>query len=365
MVDLRFIPDDELRTLIERDRRELQVCLEHDLYKSAMLLSGSIIEALLVNCFLVFQRLNTSEQDVLKADLAHLIDWAESDGLITPQTARLSTVVRNYRNLIHPGREYRLKEKVNIHAATVAFHLVDLVIEEVSEKYATKLGYTAEQVINKVKMDPSCVSLFRHLLSKMVVAEKIKAYRAIPNECRSDNLLDGVVDSLLQLRTIIRNDIPDQKVRDGALWAFQQVQGGSRDDGLYALRFYAEELDLLDSDQREAVISYVIGILNDGTQDEIMRCLEWEIFHSIGKQFDSDEGLDRLYDVVAERFLPYEDLPPDSLFIDAVACIVSGLSYARVKEFRNRISRDQAADQWYEHEYHTLLDKTSYYEIPF
>lgn len=55
MSHLHYISDDVLRQMIERDRRELSGCLQNGLYKSTILLAGSVIEAVLVDYFLAFQ----------------------------------------------------------------------------------------------------------------------------------------------------------------------------------------------------------------------------------------------------------------------------------------------------------------------
>jgi len=87
MADLTFITDDKLRSMIERDKNELDRCLEHNLYEATMLLAGSIIEAMLVDCFLAFPDLSAdrkvSEDQVQRADLAQLVAWAAEGGVIS------------------------------------------------------------------------------------------------------------------------------------------------------------------------------------------------------------------------------------------------------------------------------------------
>ena len=158
MLDLRFISDTSIRQLVERDIRELETCCQNDLHKSTLLLAGSIIEAVLVDFYIAFPRPAVPSEKVLQSNLGTLVGWALEDSLVSAQTADLSTVIRNYRNLIHPGREFRLKEKVNRSTANVAKNLVEIVIEEIGENYAKRLGYTAEQAIHKVKVDPTSIS---------------------------------------------------------------------------------------------------------------------------------------------------------------------------------------------------------------
>jgi hypothetical protein len=58
----------------------------------------------------------------------------------------LSTVIRSYRNLIHPGRALRLKETYTAEDAKVAGTLVDIILREVAAKQEQVRGLTAEQI---------------------------------------------------------------------------------------------------------------------------------------------------------------------------------------------------------------------------
>jgi hypothetical protein len=76
-------------------------------------------------------------------------------------------VIKEYRNLIHPGRIIRLKEKVNSNSAQVACSLVDIVIDEISSKKYENYGYTAEQIIQKLERDSSVNAIIIHLLKSL------------------------------------------------------------------------------------------------------------------------------------------------------------------------------------------------------
>ena len=114
MSSFDFISNDIFRNMLERDKRELESCLQAGNHKSVLILAGSIIEAILVDFFLVFSSDNETHKTILKSPLHKLINIAVEKNLISERTKDISTVVRNYRNLIHPGKEFRLKEKVAI-----------------------------------------------------------------------------------------------------------------------------------------------------------------------------------------------------------------------------------------------------------
>jgi hypothetical protein len=63
----------------------------------------------------------------------------------------MCSVIKDYRNLIHPGRLLRLGESVNEEGATVALSLARMVAKDISKKKAEKYGLTAEQLANKIE----------------------------------------------------------------------------------------------------------------------------------------------------------------------------------------------------------------------
>jgi len=322
MVDFRFITDEQLRNLIERDKKELDRCLEHQLCKSTLLLSGSIIEAILVDFFLAFPRSGSTSQEVLGANLATLIEWAHQDNLITSRTKELSTVIRNYRNLIHPGREYRLREKIDIHTATVAASLVEMITEEIAENYAKRRGYTAEQTVNKVRLDPSCTSIFPHIIDTMVPIERIKLFRSIPGICQTDEEVDAVVESFIKLHTLLKDNVSQETVRAEAAQIYDYIRNRSRIETISYLRFFADNLDMLEDNQREAVVTYLLSMLRDGNRNELLLCKKWKIYGQVGQFLNSEDGLKRLFEIVKGRLydfaLKQEEDDAEGIFLSIV-----------------------------------------------
>jgi hypothetical protein len=267
MTSLQFIADERLRAAVERDKREMASCLENENCKATLLLAGSIVEAILVDYFLAFPGPEMTSDNVLKAELWKLIDRAEEEQLIGPQTKQLSTIIRNYRNLIHPGREYRLNEKVDINRATVAASLVEIILEEVAENFAKRVGYTAEQAIDKIWVDPTSITMFSHILRMMAPLEKTKLFRAIPEVCKgSRGESDSVVDSFVQLHRMLKKEVAPEVVKIQAEKAYEQVRSSSRDDAMHYLRFFGSSLDELDGEPRGAMLSYAVDALEHWSQ---------------------------------------------------------------------------------------------------
>ena len=114
-----FILDQELRSIIERDYRELSVFLfPMGAWKSCVIMSGSILEAILYGTLRspkFVQQANASSKapkgkDIHKEEwrLQNLIEVAADIGVIPQQRAdTIDQVIRDYRNFVHPNKEIR------------------------------------------------------------------------------------------------------------------------------------------------------------------------------------------------------------------------------------------------------------------
>jgi hypothetical protein len=135
--DFTFIKNVELRQILERDYIEVQKALISQSWKSAIILAGSSLEAILLD--LLTQK-ETQARSAKKAkagsidrwDLVDLINVAVELQLISDGASRLSDPVRQYRNLVHPGNEIRQRLKIGKEEATIAFNILELVCRDLS-----------------------------------------------------------------------------------------------------------------------------------------------------------------------------------------------------------------------------------------
>jgi hypothetical protein len=104
-----FISDANFRTSLISDYRELTRCLDTSAWKAVHILAGSVVEAILTDHLMATDYQKRTGKDPLKMDLAGIISACKEENVITDRTADLSSVVRSYRNLIHPGRMIRLR----------------------------------------------------------------------------------------------------------------------------------------------------------------------------------------------------------------------------------------------------------------
>jgi hypothetical protein len=133
-----FVADGEIRKILERDYLEVQKNVLTSSWKSAMLLSGGSIEAILLDLLHKDEATTKSsskapaETNLDKWHLNDLIEVAVETKLVSSAVAKLSHSVREYRNLIHPGVEIRGNLKVEPEEAKIAAEVLNILIRELS-----------------------------------------------------------------------------------------------------------------------------------------------------------------------------------------------------------------------------------------
>lgn len=180
-----FITSDDFRAGLEADHRELLACMEGKAWKAVHVLAGSIIEAVLVDCLLALGYQDRHpEKKLLEMMLGQIIDACKSteENILSEETASLCGIVKDYRNLIHPGRVQRLGKKVKPEGAQIAQALIPLIVESVAARKKEVYGYTAEQLLRKVQSDPSSFAILGHLLKDVKEIEKERLLmKILPN----------------------------------------------------------------------------------------------------------------------------------------------------------------------------------------
>lgn len=164
MADFDFIRSSELRACLDSDYRELRTVLEAGANKAALVLAGSIVEAILCDYLLAYGPHGKGHKDPQKMQLGEMIDTCHGLGVLSDKNRDLCSAVRHYRNLIHAGRLTRLNEAVDENSAQVAASLVEIVSEAISGAFGAERGLTCEQIVKKIETDPSSIPIMSHLL---------------------------------------------------------------------------------------------------------------------------------------------------------------------------------------------------------
>jgi len=146
---LEFLGDDDLRLSVRLDVSSSEAALNSGQWKAATVLAGSAIEALLL---WTVTRTNTPERllglnaaqakfklasDPNEWDLDHYIRVARELGDISEQTADQARLAKDFRNLIHPGREVRKRMRCDRGTAHAAFAALNFVIADLERRCAS------------------------------------------------------------------------------------------------------------------------------------------------------------------------------------------------------------------------------------
>jgi hypothetical protein len=87
---------------------------------------------------------------------------------------------KDYRNLVHPGRSIRLEKKPDQNSSNVAMSLVDMICGELGNRKGSR-GYTAEQIISKIRRDFSVGAILQNLLKEVPTDEiRVLLTKSIP-----------------------------------------------------------------------------------------------------------------------------------------------------------------------------------------
>lgn len=166
MATFDFIEQKDFRTALTADYAEMKNALQSESWKSVQVMAGSIVETILVDYLVSTSVQGRRAGDPLRMNLIDIVDICKGEGVISDRTADLCSVIRSYRNLIHPGRAIRLQElPPDKDSANVAAALVHIIATEIGRSRAQRLGMTAEQIISKLRRDENSLSILKHLLA--------------------------------------------------------------------------------------------------------------------------------------------------------------------------------------------------------
>jgi hypothetical protein len=151
--DLAFIEDFQLRDTLRKDMASAAAALGHDEWKTATVLAGSVIEALLlwaleskrgeISAAIAALDASGDFKTVRKPD-ANELDWwnlsqyimvAAHLDVIGDKTATVVDQTRAFRNLIHPGKVKRTQQTCSRGTAYTAYAALQLTIEDLVRQH--------------------------------------------------------------------------------------------------------------------------------------------------------------------------------------------------------------------------------------
>lgn len=142
--DFSFIADPDLRSIMDRDYQEIQACLDAKAYKAAIVMCGSVMEALLLDALLADEpkakqsaktlrdSIGKVHNDLRKWSLKTMIAVAQDLQILPTEIGGMSEALRGYRNLIHPAVEVRKKRTAEKQEARLAHSALDVIIKSLA-----------------------------------------------------------------------------------------------------------------------------------------------------------------------------------------------------------------------------------------
>jgi hypothetical protein len=193
--------------------------------------------------------------------------------VISTRTSDLSSVIKSYRNLIHPGRIIRLNEHVDKNSAEVAKALVGIVVGEIEKQKRDKYGYTAEQIVAKIRRDSSANTIIPLIIKQTNAAEIEKLLmKTLPDAYMEylqefDTLAHLPISFTICFRAAFEqaNDELKKKVAQN----FVRIIKEESDQFLFAygkLFFRAQDMKYLSKDDNEMIQNYLFGRLEDNVE---------------------------------------------------------------------------------------------------
>ncbi len=195
-------------------------------------------------------------------NLFDLINEAESIELISSKSKDLSSVVRNYRNLIHPGREIRTKEDFDYETAIVSFSLVKIILKEIKENYVKKYGYRAEDIFNKITVDSSTYSIYNKLILKLNEHEQMRL---------ASLLVEYQIENYSHLQSAnygyyirpLKSLIGDDNLISFCNYLIKEVEKGEEQNILALFEIFGDNLDLMSDEDKDLILTYIYTIVDN------------------------------------------------------------------------------------------------------
>ena len=296
-----FIADERFREILARDYSELQLCYEAKATKSVLVLSGSIIESILTEYFILFPVNNLTEKQILGATLNDLIDWAVNEKVISSKEKNLCVVIKEYRNLIHPGREIRKNEKFDFESAKIAKSVLELIIKSIRTIYLEQYGYSAKDIMDRLKKDWYYQSIFDKVILKLNHKERTTLLKELVEfeiweksfwECFMEEgpVIEKTTYNLENVALLVpklKRLVPNETIKSYLKKLVKEIESGDSLTAFCLYNLFHEELNLLSKEAQETVIIYMLNFL--GSVDDESRTLTYEkTYSTIGKYIKSE-----------------------------------------------------------------------------
>lgn len=279
MAEFDFVTDLEFRDSLQSDHREMGLCMDSGAWKAVHVLCGSIVEAVLIDYLLSSD--HVSRDKALSMDLGSALPICREKAVISQRTVDLSSAIKDYRNLVHPGRTIRLSDRVDRSSAEVARAVLRMITQQVESSKRESYGYTAEQIASKLCRDSSADSIVPMLLKGVKPAEIERLLLKILPEsylaARQDELAQAHVCPALEMCFRAAFDQAPEELKRRVVGRFVSIvsEEGEQVVLSYEHAFVrATDLRYLPSESAELLTQHLLGRLAKSVDGSLLRTLK-------------------------------------------------------------------------------------------
>ncbi len=350
-MEFDFVGDRFFQQILKRDFKEVEKCIEIGAYKAALVISGSILETILSDYFSENLPEGKTKADILKLSLNTLLELAVQQNVISQTDNNLATVLKSYRNLIHPGREIRSDETLDIRTTKMAFSILELLLTKIEKKYKEKFIHTADDILDKLNEDWNFNSVFGLVISKLSNLEKIKLFEelieieielkekyksfAYLNLPKTDPIYPNI-EFVKNLSIELIPILPHEILMENLIILRDSIING---DSIESVSFYNllhEQLGYLNKEDQEFIAIYMLSTFGSIIEDS--RDLLYDrTYSTIGKYIHTDKGITAVKELISFCISNFGGSNID-VELDVLEQIINSLSPEHKVEVLNRMS---------------------------
>jgi len=321
-MEFEYISDSGFQEILKRDFIELKKCQEVKAAKSILILCGSILEAVLADYFSENLPVNVTKAGVLQLPLSALLDHAESSMIINKSDKSLATVIKDYRNIIHPGREVRKQENFDIRNAELSIQILELILSKIEYKYKEKYDLNADDILFNLNEDWHYRSIYGSVITKLNSNQREKLFNELVEieiELKEAyaffNMMSGekteqpvyenitnVKEFTLQLKPLLSKEAIMSKLGE----LKKSVTSGEKLDALSFFNILHEEIVLLSPEDQELIGIYIITVYSQTCfYIEANDYYHDKTFSTIGKYLCSQKALEKVKEAFQECIISF------------------------------------------------------------
>lgn len=284
-----YIVDESFKAILESDYIEATKSFDSECWKSVHVLVGSVMESILIDSLLATGIIDPAK--ALKLDFGDALKLCRDNKIISESSGELSAVIKSYRNLIHPGRVIRVSETISAETAQVALSLLKIISDDLARTRKDKLGYTADQFLNKVAKDGNASLILPHLVKSLNAKESEKLLiTKIPDRIlalmSAESYEDTEIKNLKSGYGLVFEAAPDD-LKSRVCNKFSHVLRNESESIVNVWSrdvFKGKYLKYADSDSKSLIIDHYIGKAKDKVKSKYFPALEGIISHCSNDQ---------------------------------------------------------------------------------